>query len=330
MSLRQWLLLVATAASFASSILINKVLIGQLPPLTLAALRVLLAAPIAFAVLLALGRALPRTRADLRTCVIASLGVIVIPYCTLAFGRRTIPGGLSGILYSMMPLFTLLAAHLLLHDERLGPRKLAGILVGIAGVTVVIGPSLLGGLGDHAIAELVTLCGPLAYAIGMVFMRRARPVDPVVLTATMFISAACILAPTALVVEQPWHLRVDGTLVGWLLVMAVVGTIMPAALNYMLVQSVGATRASVSMFLMPMIAVLFGTVFLGERLGFNALAGMGLILCGSFIVNGAVTVRRGAPAPSPAGFVAAAAGPSAPAASASTATAARGPAASSR
>ena len=62
----------------------------------------------------------------------------------------------------------------------------------------------------------------------------------------------------------------------------------------------GAPCASVSMFLMPMIAVLFGTVFLGERLGFNALAGMGLILCGSFIVNGAATVRRGAPAPSPA------------------------------
>ena len=77
-----------------------------------------------------------------------------------------------------------------------------------------------------------------------------------------------------------------------------------------------------------MIAVLFGTVFLGERLGFNALAGMGLILCGSFIVNGAATVRRGAPAPSPAGFVAA--GPSAPAAGVSPATAARGPAASSR
>ncbi len=306
MTLRQWLLLVATAASFASSILINKVLIGQLPPLTLAAARVLLAAPIALAVLVALGRALPRTRAALRTCVIASLGVIVIPYCTLAFGQRTIPGGLSGILYSMMPLFTLLAAHLLLHDERLGPRKLLGILVGIAGVTVVIGPSLLGGLGDHAIAELVTLCGPLAYAVGMVFMRRSPPVDPVVLTATMFLSGACILTPIALVVEQPWHLQADGALAGWLLVMAVVGTIMPAALNYVLVQRVGATRASVSMFLMPMIAVLFGTVFLGERLGLNALAGMALILCGSVIVNGAAAVRRAAAEPAPGGTAASA------------------------
>ena len=306
MSVRQWLLLVATAASFASSILINKVLIGQLPPLTLAAMRVLLAAPIAFAVLVALGRQLPQSRSDRRTCVLASLGVVVIPYCTLAFGQRTIPSGLSGILYSMMPLFTLLAAHLMLHDERLGPRKLAGIVLGIAGVTVVIGPSLLGGLGEHAIAELVTLCGPLAYAVGMVFMRRSRPIDPVVLTSAMFIAATFILLPVALLIEQPWHLRGGPELVGWLLAMAVVGTIVPAALNYMLVQSVGATRASVAMFLMPMIAVLFGTVFLGERLGASALAGMALILAGSLVVNGAGarrglrTARAGAEAAAPA------------------------------
>ena len=92
----------------------------------------------------------------------------------------------------------------------------------------------------------------------------------------------------------------------WLLVMAVVGTIMPAALNYVLVQRVGATRASVSMFLMPMIAVLFGTVFLGERLGLNALAGMALILCGSVIVNGAAAVRRSDAEPAPGGTAASA------------------------
>ncbi|MBP8308117.1 MAG: DMT family transporter [Burkholderiaceae bacterium] len=292
----QWLLLVATAASFASSILIGKILIGTVPPLTLAAMRVLLAAPLCFALLLAFHRELPRTRADRRTAVAASLGVIVIPYCCLAIGQQTIPSGLSGILYSMMPLFTLLVAHFVLHDERLGLRKVAGIGIGIAGVVAVIGPSLLGGLGQHAIAELITLCGPLAYAFGTVLMRRSRPIDPIALTTAMFLTATLVLLPLALIVEQPWQVRGGGLLVVELIALAIVGTILPAALNYVLVQQVGATRASIAMFLMPLIAVLFGVVFLDERLGLHALIGMGLILIGSIVVNGlgrgAVTVQR--------------------------------------
>ncbi|MBP6816614.1 MAG: DMT family transporter [Burkholderiaceae bacterium] len=293
----QWLLLVATAASFASSILIGKILIGTLPPLTLAAMRVLLAAPLCFGLLLAFHRDLPRTRADRRTAVAASLGVIVIPYCCLAIGQQTIPSGLSGILYSMMPLFTLLVAHFVLHDERLGLRKVAGIGVGIAGVVAVIGPSLLGGLGQHAIAELITLCGPLAYAFGTVLMRRSRPIDPIGLTTAMFLTATLVLLPLALIVEQPWQVRGGGLLVVELIALAIVGTILPAALNYVLVQQVGATRASVAMFLMPLIAVLFGVVFLDERLTLHALLGMGLILIGSLVVNGLGRDASAVPAP---------------------------------
>lgn len=291
MTLRQWLLLVATAASFASSVLFNKILVSQLPPLTLAAMRVLLAAPVAFALLLVFDRRLPSGGADRLTVLYAALGVIVIPYCALAIGQQTIPSGLSGILYSTMPLFTLVAAHFVLHDERLGARKLLGIGLGMAGVVAVIGPSLLGGLGAHATGELVTLCGPLAYAIGMVLMRRSRHIDPIALTAAMFQMAAFILVPVALLVEHPWTLRVGWNTVGWLFALATVGTIAPAALNYLLLQRVGATRASIGMFLMPMIAVLFGALFLDERLQLSAFVGMGLILAGSLTVNGVGRLR---------------------------------------
>lgn len=286
MTLRQWLLLLASASTFASSILINKILIGQLPPFTLAALRVLFAAPVCLMAMKLMGRRLPETAADRATTLLASFGVVVVPYCALAIGQQTIPSGLSGILYSTMPLFTLLAAHLILHDERLGARKLIGVGVGICGVIAVIGPSLLGGLGAHAVAELITLCGPLAYSIGTVAMRRSRHIDPVALTAGIFLAAAVILPPVALVLDQPWQLHLEVRTLGWLVAMAIVGTIMPAALNYLLVQRVGATRASVAMFLMPLLAVLFGAVFLGERLGTAALVGMALILCGSVLVNG--------------------------------------------
>ncbi|MFP5405255.1 MAG: EamA family transporter [Gammaproteobacteria bacterium] len=168
MSAGQWLLLLVTAASFASSVLFNKILVGQLPPVTLAALRALLALPLCLLVLRLSGRRLPASVADRLTVLKAALGVIVIPYCALAIGQRTISGGLSGILYSTMPLFTLLVAQFMLPDERLGLRKLVGVILGMAGVAAVIGPSLIGGLGEHAVAELITLVGPLAYALATV------------------------------------------------------------------------------------------------------------------------------------------------------------------
>ena len=285
MTLRQWLLLLATAASFASSILVNKLLTGQLPPFTLAASRALLAAPACLLALRLTGRRLPRG-ADLRTIVLAALGVIVVPYCALALGQRSISGGLSGILYSTMPLFTLLAAHFLLQDERMGLRKLGGIGLGVAGVVAVIGPALLGDLGHNATGELITLCGPLAYAIGTVLMRRSRHLDALVLTTGMFVVATVVLVPVSLLLEHPWTLRPQGGTLAWLAVMVGVGTIAPAALNYLLVQRVGATRASVAMFLMPMIAVLVGVLVMGEQLDSAALLGMGLILAGSLLVNG--------------------------------------------
>ncbi len=285
MGVGQWLLLLATSASFASSVLLNKVLVEQLPPFTLAALRVLLAMPMGLAAAALLGRPLPRARADRRTMLVASLGVIVVPYCALAIGQQTIASGLSAILYSMTPLFTLLIAHAVLHDERLGLAKVSGIALGIGGVVAVIGPSIVAGLGKHAIAELITLCGPLAYAAGTVWMRRARPIDPVAMTAGMFVAAALILVPLALALERPWNVRADAPLVWTLVAMAVVGTIVPAALNYLLVQRVGATRASLAMFLMPLIAVFLGALLLDERLDARAFVGLGLILAGSVLVT---------------------------------------------
>lgn len=280
-----WALLVATAASFASSIVLNKMLIGHLPPLTLAATRVLLALPFCLLALWLSGARLPRDPADRLTVFKVSLGVITVPYCALAIGQQTIESGLSGILYSTMPLFTLLAAHLLLPDEKLGRRKLAGVALGMAGVVAVIGPSLLGGLGGHLIAELITVLGPLAYAIATVLMRRSRHLDPVALTAGLFLCAALVLTPIALVVDRPWTLSVDRSIIWGLLALAVVGTIFPAALNYLLLQRVGATRASLGMFLMPFFAIVFGALFLDERLGLGAFVGLALILAASRLVT---------------------------------------------
>jgi len=286
LSWRQILLLLATSASFASSVILNKLMVSSLPPLTLAASRVLLALPFCVMALLLMRRSLPRAPRDQTAIALASLGIITVPYTALAIGQQTIASGLSGILYSIIPLLTLLLGAAFLRDERLGLARFAGIATGMAGVVVVIGPSVLGGLGEHAVAELITLCGPIAYASAMVLMRRFRHIDPVSLTTGAFMAASVVLVPLAFIFERPLDARLDPGVFGTLLALATVGTLMPAVLNYLLVRQVGATRAAIAMFLMPVIAVFGGWAFLGERLGIHAFAGLGLILFGSFLVNG--------------------------------------------
>ena len=299
---RQMALLLATSASFASSVILNKLMVNALPPLTLAASRVLLALPFCVVAMVLMQRSLPREPRDRTAVALASLGIITVPYTALAIGQQTIASGLSGILYSIIPLLTLLLGAVFLRDERLGLARFAGIATGMAGVVVVIGPSVLGGLGEHAVAELITLCGPIAYASAMVLMRRFRHIDPVSLTTGAFVAASTVLVPLAFIFERPLDSRPDVGSLLTLLALATVGTLMPAVLNYLLVRQVGATRAAIAMFLMPVVAVLGGWSFLDERLGIHAFAGLALILLGSFLVNGRFG-RAGAaslPAPSAA------------------------------
>ena len=288
---RQVLLLLATSASFASSVLLNKMLVNALPPFTLAASRVLLALPFCLGAMVLYRRALPRAPRDRVAVATASVGIIVVPYTALAIGQQTIASGLSGIIYSVIPLLTLLLGALFLREERLGLKRFAGIWLGMGGVVVIIGPSLLGGLGEHAIAELVTLCGPVAYSAAMVLMRRFRHIDAVALTSGAFIAAAWVLVPLALILEGPITTIPPLSVLGLLLALSTLGTIVPAALNYQLVRQVGATRAALAMFLMPGFAVFAGWAFLGEQLELQAFVGLALILAGSFLVSSATVPR---------------------------------------
>ena len=301
---RQIALLLATSASFASSVILNKLMVAALPPFTLAASRVVLALPFCIGALIVLKRSLPQAPRDRVVVGLASLGIITVPYTALAIGQQTIASALSGILYSIIPLLTLMLGAVFLRDERLGFARFAGIATGMSGVVVVIGPSALGGVGDHLVAELITLCGPIAYASAMVLMRRHRHIDPVSLTTGAFVAASLVLVPLAFMLENPLGSLPDlGGLVT-LVALATLGTLLPAVLNYVLVRQVGATRAALAMFLMPVFALFGGWAVLDERLGIHAFFGLALILAGSFLVNGQFKPVKGVSAtvapPSPA------------------------------
>lgn len=275
-----------TSASFATSLTFNKVIVLEIGPFTLAFLRTVLALPLLLAILPLLGANKQHTLQAIRPALLAGLLLVAIPFTAISYGQQTIASGLGGILYASMPLFTIVFANFMIEDERITAIKIIGILVGMGGVAIAIGPGILiNGIGHNVKGELVTLIAPLSYALGTVYLRRHRNLHPVALFSAMFIVASLVMLPVIFLLEEPLLMRPsNGSLVA-LAGLATVGTALPAVLNYLLIQRAGATNASLSMFFTPLFAIAYGAFLLGERLPPQALCGLVLIILGSVIVT---------------------------------------------
>jgi drug/metabolite transporter (DMT)-like permease len=182
-----------------------------------------------------------------------------------------------------------------LADERLTTRKLAGLLLGAAGAVAVIGPGLLAGLGTDVLAQGACLLATFSYALSSVWGRRfaARGLDPVVSAAGILTGSAALVTPFALALERPWTLPAPSAqAVGAILGLALLSTALAYVLFWRIMARAG-TNVMLVTFLIPVSAILLGTVFLDERLTPGDFLGMGLIAAGFAVIDGRV-LRAGA------------------------------------
>ena len=207
-----WALLIALSILWGGSFFFVGVALDALPPFTIVALRVGLAALALNLVVVAVVLRIPT---DLRTwAAFFAMGLVnnAVPFSLIVWGQTHIASGLASILNATTPLFTVVVAHVLTSDEKMSRGGVAGVLVGVAGVVVMIGPEMLGGLGTNVVAQIAVLGASLAYALAGVFGRRfwRMGVAPL-LTATGQVTASTLLLiPVALVVDRPWTLAAPG------------------------------------------------------------------------------------------------------------------------
>lgn len=283
-------LLLLTAASFGAAPALISVAGEHHKPWQLAALRAGLGLPCLILAAALFSELRWPSRTDRMTAAIGGVLIVAIPFVTMAAGLRHVPSGLGGVLYSAMPLFTFALSAVFLDDEPLDWRSAARIAVGLAGVCLIAGPQIVAdGLGRAGLGALLVLLAPLSYAMGGVWLRMRPPARPLLLGSGMFAVGAALTAPIALVMEGPPRLGLSSAGLPALLALVVLATALPAVLNYLLVRRAGANRAALVMFLMPGFAVVYGAVFLGERLDARTFAGLALVIAASW--------RRDAPAP---------------------------------
>ena len=296
MSPLEWSQLLALSVLWGGSFFFVGVAVQELPTFTIVVARVLLAAVILLVAMRATATALPGDPAVWAAFV--TMGVLnnVIPFCLIVWGQGHIASGVASILNATTPLFTVLVAHALTADEKLTPARVGGVVLGLAGVAVMIGPQALSTLGVAVVAQLACLAAAVAYAFAGVFGRRFRRlgVAPMATAAGQLTASSLILLPIWLLVDQPWTLPLPGApTLAALLALAALSTALAYILYFRILATAGATNLLLVTLLIPVSAVLLGVGLLGERLLAQHMAGMALIALGLAVIDGRVLARSG-------------------------------------
>jgi drug/metabolite transporter (DMT)-like permease len=246
-------------------------------------------------VLLLTGRSLFRRGVPWPSFIVMGLLNNMIPFSLIFWGQTQIASGLASILNATTPLFTLAVAHLLTRDERINAAKAVALLVGFAGVALLVGPNVLVGDGSSFIGQMACLGAALSYAFAGIYGRRFQimGVQPMQAAAGQVTASAVLILPIMLIVDRPWNLAGPPSATVWaaLAGLALLSTALAYLLYFRILAAAGATNLLLVTFLIPVTAILLGAVFLGERLEPRHFAGMALIGVGLAAIDGRITAR---------------------------------------
>ena len=289
MTASDWALLATLSVLWGGSFFFIGIAVKELPPLTIVACRLALAALTLLVVLRLVRVELPRERKV--WAAFFGMGILnnVIPMTLIVWGQGHIASGLASILNATTPLFTVIVAHYLTTDERLTAQRFSGVIVGFVGVAVMIGSAALMSWDAGILAQIAVLGAALSYGFGGVFGRRFKTmgVPPLATAAGQVAASSTILLPLALIVDRPWTLAVPST--GALLALAglaLVSTALAYLIFFRLLARAGATNVGLVTFLIPVSAILLGVLVLGETLAVRHVAGMALIAAGLILIDG--------------------------------------------
>ena len=295
-----WLLLVVLSVLWGGSFFFVAIAVRDIPPFTLVLARTALAAALLIIVVRALGLRLPRGIAAWRPFVGLALLNNVVPFTLIVFGQTRIASGLASVLNATTPLFTLLVARAF-AGEALTPAKLAGVLLGITGVGVLMGPDASSANAAGVIGMLCVLGGALSYALATPGMRRFKDTPPLLTATAQLVCSAVMLLPVAGLVDRFWTLPAPGSAtIAAVFGLAAFSTALAYIVFFRISASAGPTNVMLVTLLIPVSATALGTLVLGEPLTLHQIAGALIIASGLLVIDGRLLGwmgrRRSAPA----------------------------------
>jgi drug/metabolite transporter (DMT)-like permease len=292
MGLSQWGLLFLLSLLWGCTFLFVGVALKELPPFTIVLVRVAMAAALLIPVAYMLGHRLPTTLAQWQPFIGMSVLNNVIPFSLMVTGQQTVASGLVAVLNATTPLFSLLVAHALATDEKLRANKLVGVVMGIVGVGVLVGPEALFGRAPQALGMGLILGAALSYGFSGLWGRRLKASPPIVTAASQLICSTVLLIPLAALFERPWLLPMPGTeTVAALIGLASLSTSLAYIIFFRIMAVSGPSNVMLVTLLIPLTAIPLGIWKFGETLLLRHFAGALVIALSLLVIDGRL-VRR--------------------------------------
>ena len=278
-----WVLLAALILIWGTAFLAIDVAVESLPPATLVAARVGIAAGVLCVAVLGRGLRLPRPgRVWIRFLLLAVVGN-ALPFYAISWGQQRVESGLAGILMAVMPLATLVLAHYFVAGEFMTRRRAAGFVIGLGGVFVLTGPSALAQIGGEAsdlTRQAAVLAGALCYAVNTILARRMPQMHSLVLSACVMLMASAVMLPVAVLLDRPWTVSPLPASIGAAVWLGLVPTGVATVLYFLIVSRAGPTFLSLMNYVIPVVAMLTGIALAGESFEWRILGALALILTG--------------------------------------------------
>ncbi len=289
MGFNEWLLLIILSILWGGSFFFVKLALKEIPPLTIVLCRVFIAAIILNIVSIFSGFKFSDLTKHWKSFLIMGLLNNVIPFSFITLGQTKIAAGLASILISTTPLFAFVFAHSLTKDEKLTTKKLIGVILGILGVSLMIGIDSIKGLGNGVIGESLCLIASFSYAMAGIFGKRLKGI-PTLLTATGQVTMSTILLiPIVLFIDHPLALKIpNATSLLSVLSLGVFSTALAYLIYFKLLQKSGATNTLLVTYLIPISALLLGIEVLNEVIETQHYLGMFLIILGLVSIDGRI------------------------------------------
>lgn len=282
---RELALLGLLAAIWSSSFVFIRVAVETIPPMTVTAGRLAIAAAILIAFARAGGHRLPLKPAVWGLFLFIGCFGNALPFTLIGWGEQRIASGLTAILMGIMPVITVLLAHLFTDDERLDLRRAGGVVLGFCGLITLVGVEALSGLGAEVLSQLAVLGGASSYAVTTIFVRRFVRLPGRLMAAGATAAGTLLILPVALLHERPWTLDPSPESLLSVTALGIGATAFATLLYFRLIRRLGATVFSQVNYLVPVLGLGWGMLLLDERPGLQAFAALAMILAGVALVS---------------------------------------------
>ncbi|RXH21386.1 permease [Bradyrhizobium nanningense] len=281
-------LLLLLSLIWGSSFTLIKLAVATIPPFTMVAARVSIAATLLILIASAQGHALPREQSVWAAFFVQGLLQSALPFTLISWGEMHIASGLAGALNATPPMFVLAIAVMTGRGRQaISGRKVVGVALGFAGVALTMGTDTLSGIGTAApLAQMAVLGASFCYALAPIWGQRFSGLPAIVTAAGAMSCAAVLMLPTAAALEQPWRLAQPPVqAIAAVIALGMICTALAMVIYFRLIRTLGPLGTTSGSYLRAGFAVALGTAILGEHLTWSSLAGMALILAGVVAVT---------------------------------------------